>query len=78
MNIVTLDVIRPGESCVIVSIDLTGAVCGRVFDMGFQPGTKVRCAFNAPSGTPMAFWVKDALIALRKNDCEKVQVVCCE
>ena len=75
MNTGTLGDIFPGESCVIETLNIHGAARRRLMDMGFLPGTKVQCAFRAPSGSPMAFWVKEALIALRRCDCRQVGVI---
>lgn len=47
----------------------------RLYELGMLPGHSIECAFIAPSGSPMAFWIKDALIALRTRECGKI-VVC--
>lgn len=75
MNTGTLGDVFPGESCVIETLNIHGAARRRLMDMGFLPGTKVQCAFTAPSGSPMAFWVKEALIAIRRCDCRRVGVI---
>lgn len=65
----------PGEGCVIDRIDIDGPVRRRMLDLGMHPGSKVRCAYIAPSGTPMAFWVKDCMLAMRKSDCRQVGII---
>lgn len=64
----------PGQRCVIESMDIYGGLRKRLRDMGFQPQAGVSCALIAPSGSPMAFWVRDALVALRREDCKKITV----
>lgn len=71
----SLSTLSPGESCVIDEIKIEGPVRRRLLDMGLQQGTRVQCAYIAPSGTPMAFWVKDSLIAMRRCDCALVGVI---
>ena len=65
----------PGKSCVVDKIEIKEPVYRRLLDMGLQQGTRVQCAYIAPSGSPMAFWIKDALIAMRRRDCMLVGVV---
>lgn len=79
MTEVYLSELKTGDCVIVQSIDLYTSHSRRLQDLGFVPNSKIRCAYIAPSGSPMAFWVKGALIALRKDDCQNIRSVrCCE
>ena len=78
MQELQLSNLRPGEACQLKSIGQFGSLRRRLRDLGMQPGCQIQCAFWAPSGSPMAFWIKGAMIALRKSDCQKILVTRCE
>lgn len=74
MNEIPLSSLRRGEKCTLCSIGLQGGMGRRLRDLGLIPGTRLECAFTAPSGSPMAFWIRGALIALRRDDCRQIIV----
>ena len=78
MSIVSLNQLRPGEAGKMQSMQIYGGFRRRLRDMGFLPGSRIECACLAPSGSPIAFWVKDTLLALRIEDCKNIQVALCE
>ena len=47
-------------------------VSGRLSELGFTPGSVIKCLFEAPSGSPRAYLVKNAVIALRDTDASAV------
>ncbi|MBE6973785.1 MAG: ferrous iron transport protein A [Ruminococcaceae bacterium] len=47
----------------------------RLTQLGFLPGTRVKCELIAPAGDPAAYRVRGALIALRAGDAGSVMVV---
>ena len=74
-----LSELRNGDCFEIHSLDLYPTLKQRLLDLGMIPGKRIQCAYVAPSGSPMAFWVKGALIALRLCDCSQIQgIKCCE
>ncbi len=44
----------------------------RLQDMGLIEGTKVECVQKSPSGDPIAFLIRGAVIALRSEDSSSV------
>ncbi len=74
MNEIPLSCLRRGEQCTLRFIGLQGGMGRRLRDLGLIPGTRLQCAFTAPSGSPMAFWIRGALIALRRDDCSRITV----
>ena len=76
---VYLSELNTGDCLVVQTLSLCTDFRQRLQDLGMLPGSSVVCAYIAPSGSPMAFWVKGALIALRKDDCCRIRGVrCCE
>ncbi len=69
-----LSCLKQGDRCVIQTLALYSGQRRRLRDLGLRPGVEVACAHIAPSGSPMAFWVKGALIALRTEDCRRIRV----
>ncbi len=47
-------------------------VSGRLSELGFTPGSNIKCLFAAPSGSPRAYLVKNTVIALRDTDASAV------
>lgn len=74
MHMRSLSDIFPGHRYMVVSMELDNAMCRRLIDMGVVPNAEISLAFTAPSGSPIAFWIKGALIALRRDDCCKILV----
>lgn len=66
--------LRPGERAVICEIQLEGLSRRRLLDFGFVRDTEVAVAFRSPLGDPTSFQVKGSLIALRKEESEKILV----
>jgi len=46
----------------------------RLQDLGLLPGTRVRAEFASPAGNPVAYRIRGALIALRHEQAELIQV----
>ena len=67
-NLVPLSAMKPGEAARVAEIHVEGALRRRLFDLGLIPQTRVSCRCVAPAGSPMAFVVRGAVIALRRCD----------
>lgn len=78
MNEICLSDLKKGDCCTLQSVALYSGQRRRLQDLGMMPGCEIVCAYIAPSGSPMAFWVKGALIALRRTDCRKIWGRRCE
>lgn len=46
----------------------------RCLDLGLLPGTEVEAVMDSPLGDPVAYRIRGALIALRREDAEGVLV----
>lgn len=63
-----------GESGMISQIKLSSAMQRRLAAFGLIEGTEVTCVMRAPCGEPGAYRVRGATLALRRCDCEKIQL----
>lgn len=70
----TLCALDAGCEARVVRLLTAGAMRRRLMDIGLLPGETVRCLFSARSGDPTAYWIRGAVIALRKEDAETVLV----
>ncbi len=64
--------LQTGENCLIDKITLEGSMRRRLLDLGLISGTKVQCVGKSPLGDPKAFLIRGGVIALRREDCEKI------
>lgn len=66
--------IKPGQTCIIDRINLSGSMRRRLLDLGLIPDTKVECVGISPLGDPKAFLIRGGIYALRKKDCQNIFV----
>jgi len=59
----------------IVSIDCSGSDRRRFLDLGIINGTILRPVFRSPGKDPTAYEIRKSVIALRKEDAEKIKVI---
>ncbi len=71
-----LSSLKPGEEAEIVAVSRTmhPAERHRLLDLGVLPGAKVRAEFSSPLGEPVAYFIRDTLIALRDDQADKIFV----
>ncbi len=61
-----------GKSATVIKNISQGSIRRRLLDIGFAEGVKVKCLFKSPFGDPIAYKIKGAVIALRKEDSKKI------
>lgn len=68
--------IEPGQSARIVRFApaCRGAERRRLLDLGVIPGTEVHAEMRSPGGDPVAFRIRGAVVALRREQTELIQV----
>ncbi|MDE5854900.1 MAG: ferrous iron transport protein A [Ruminococcus sp.] len=71
---INLSQLREGESCIIKRIEMGRDMRYRLNELGFISGTKIICLQKSFSGDPTAYFVKGAVIALRKADASKIKI----
>lgn len=69
-----LTTLQEGSSSVIKQLDdsIDHAERRRLLDLGIYPGVQIRHCFNSASGEPKAYEVLGTVIALRKEQAEKI------
>ncbi len=70
----TLAELKPGQSCILKKLNLSGASLQRVITMGFLPGTEVKILRNAPLLDPFDIQVNKTMVAVRKAEANKIEV----
>ena len=70
----TLADIGVGEKVRVLDLKCEGAYRRRLLDLGLIPGTEVRAVMMSPLGSPMAYEIRDSIIALRLEDASKIIV----
>lgn len=73
-NIVSLRSIPVGKSANIKKLLSTGTIRRRLQDIGLIEGTRVDCVQQSPSGDPVAYLIRGAVIALRSEDSAQILV----
>lgn len=65
-----------GQTARVGKLTLQGSMRRRLQDIGLIEGTKVECVQKSPSGDPVAYLIRGAVIALRAEDSAGVLVFC--
>ncbi len=70
----TLAELPIGRSGVVRALGLQGLERRRMMDLGLTPGTRVTAEFRSPLGDPAAYRVRGALIALRREQAQQIEI----
>lgn len=70
----TLAGLLPGRKARVSSIGLSGGIRRRLLDIGLREGAQLECIGRSPLGSPSAYLISDALIAIRRSDSEQILV----
>ncbi len=73
----TLRELDLGQSATIVALDLEGAERRRLLDLGLSIGTEVEAVRKSPLGDPVAYRIRGATVALRREQAERIEVNPC-
>lgn len=65
---------KPGDKGVVLGLTAGKNIRRRLQDIGLICGTTVECLFKSPMGDPTAFLIRRAVVALRYEDSERVEV----
>ena len=69
-----LSCLLPGEYAVIDKVDCEQLMERRLADIGFAKGSEIRCLFRSAGGDPAAYRICGTVVALRREDAEKIVV----
>ena len=70
----TLDLLKPGQKAIIKKINNNGSIRRRLLDIGIIPNTYIECYLESPFKDPIAYKIKNAIIAIRKCDSKGIEV----
>ena len=73
-NIDSLDKLPVRQTARVEELRLNGSIRRRMQDIGLIEGTPVECLQKSPSGDPVAYLIRGAVIALRREDSGRVMV----
>lgn len=62
----------PGHRAWVGELSAQGELRRRLRDLGFVPGAQVECLGKSPLGDPAAYRVRDAVVALRRRDAQRI------
>jgi ferrous iron transport protein A len=69
-----LDRLPVGRKANVVSLKSNGTDRRRMLDLGIIRGTEIEPLYKSPSGNPVAYWIRGAVIALRTDVSSKILV----
>ena len=72
MNSNSLFDLPVGQSACVQDLMITGSMRRRLQDIGLIEGTRVECLQKSPSGDPVAYQGRGAVIALRHDDAKNI------
>lgn len=70
----TLDCVPISQEAKVIDLTSTGAMRRRMLDLGLIKGTNIKPIQKSPAGDPTAYYIRGAVIALRKEDAFKIIV----
>jgi ferrous iron transport protein A len=73
-NQISLDRLPLGQKAYVAKLTAGGAARRRMLDLGLIDGTEIEPLYKSPSGNPVAYLIRGAVIALRSDVSEKIMV----
>lgn len=70
----TLNDLKPEQTATVVQLLNTGTTRRRMLDLGILPGTQIAIEVISPFGDPVAYRVRGAVIALRREQAADIQI----
>lgn len=68
----SLRLLPPGQKARVAALATDGLVRRRLLDLGFVPGTTIEAIRRSPFGDPTAYGVRGSVIALRREDADRI------
>ena len=70
----TLDQLKVGRAATVTKIFSTNAERRRLLDLGILPGTRIENVMPSPLGDPVAYRIRSAVVALRREQAQLIEV----
>jgi len=74
MDLIPLNKVPLGNTCLVVKLNCIGSRKRRMLDLGLINGTKIKSLEKSPSGDPVAYEIRGAVIALRSEEASEILV----
>ena len=63
-----------GNKGIVKKVTANDNIKKRLLDIGLIEGTLIECVLKSAFNDPKAYLIRGATIAIRKDDCEKIEV----
>jgi len=73
-NQISLNQLPLGRRANVTMLTSDGSTRRRMLDLGIIDGTEIEALYKSPSGNPVAYLIRGAVIALRSDVSEKIIV----
>ena len=73
-KLIALSALKKGHWAVLREFRCGTELQRRLEDLGLIAGNGLRCLFRSPAGSPAAYEIQGAVIALRKQDTDRILV----
>ncbi len=70
----TLNQLGMGQTATVKNVHSKDAERRRMFDLGILPGTSVESLMSSPLGDPVAYRIRGAVVALRREQARLIEV----
>ena len=70
----SLSALPIGHTARVTGLSATGSERRRLLDLGIVSGTIIEALQKSPSGDPVAYAIRGAVIALRREDASKIMI----
>ena len=71
----TLDQLQKGEIAVVARLTSAGLNRRRMMDLGILPGARIEIEMESPLGDPVAYRVRGAVVALRREQAREILIL---
>ena len=72
MNIDTLNNLPIGEKAIIIENNVKGKNKKHLTNLGLTNKTNIKCLYKSPLNDPIAYQIKNVIIAIRKEDSKNI------
>jgi len=70
----TLDMLGTGQAATVKSLNNQTTERRRLFDLGILPGTPIENIMSSPLGDPIAYRVRNSVVALRREQARLIEI----
>ncbi len=74
MNIDTLNNLSLGETAIILNNNVKGKNKRHLTNLGLSSNNKIKCLFKSPFNDPVAYEIKNVIIAIREEDSTNILI----